>query len=128
FSPDAEFDLLDELVPRIVCAVGDPHGVLPHAASETLRSKAPDQLSPYEAVLRSFALGYRMSAEEHEPVRAALERAVEQAPGYADAWAQLSESFALYYTAGFTAKPDLLGRALRAASRAIDAAPSNALG
>ena len=128
FSPDAEFDLLDELVPRIVCAVGDPHGVLPHAASETLRSKAPDQLSPYEAVLRSFALGYRMSAEEHEPVRAALERAVEQAPGYADAWAQLSESFALYYTDGFTAQPDLLGRALRAARRAIDAAPSNALG
>jgi len=127
FSPDAEFELLDELVPRIVCAVGDPHGVLPHAASEALRSRAPGQMTPYEAVLRSFALGYRLSSEEYVAVRAGLERAVEQAPGYADAWAQLSISFSDGYTAGMADRPDPLDRALQAARRAIDAAPSNAL-
>jgi hypothetical protein len=28
-------------VPRIVCAVGDPHGVLPHAASDCTTSSVP---------------------------------------------------------------------------------------
>src|SRR5438034_2795595 len=52
FSPDAVFDLQDELVPRIVATLADHYGVLAHSMSESLRSKAPEQLIPYEAVLR----------------------------------------------------------------------------
>ncbi len=81
FSPDAVFELQDDLVPRIVSTVADAHGVLPHTMSEGLRSKSPEELSPYEAVLRSFGYGYRITPEEHAVVRAGLERAVEEAPG-----------------------------------------------
>ena len=117
--------LQDDLVPRIVSTVADGYGVLPYSMSDLVRSKAPDQLSPYEALLRSMSYGYRASPEEHAIARTCLERAVQQAPGYADGWAVLSLLYADEYGLGFNAQPDPLGRALQAARRAADAAPSN---
>jgi TolB-like protein/Tfp pilus assembly protein PilF len=125
FRPEEIFALQDELVPRIVSTVADWYGVLPRSMSESLRSKAPDQLSPYEAVLRCFGYSERMTAEEHAAARAGLERAVEQAPGHADCWAMLSMVYGDEYRYGFNAEPDPLGRAVQAARRATDAAPSN---
>ena len=46
FSPEAVFELQDDLVPRIVSTVADSSGVLPHSISEMLRSEEPEQLSP----------------------------------------------------------------------------------
>ena len=125
FDPEAIFELQDELVPRIVATVADTRGVLCHTMSEALRNKAPDQLSPYEAVLRSFAYLQRVEAAEHALARAALERAVEQAPANADAWALLSILYREEYTHNFNVLPDPLGRSFAAARRAIELAPSN---
>jgi serine/threonine protein kinase/tetratricopeptide (TPR) repeat protein len=125
FDPEAIFELQDELVPRIVATVADTRGVLCHTMSETLRNKAPDQLSSYEAVLRSFAYLQRIEPAEHALARAALERAVEQAPANADAWALLSIMYREEYTHGFNVLPDPLGRSFAAARRAIELAPSN---
>jgi TolB-like protein/Tfp pilus assembly protein PilF len=127
FHPENIFALQDDLVPRIVSTVADAHGVLPHTLSEALRSKNPNHLSPYEAVLRSFGYGYRMTPEEHAVVRASLERAVQQAPGYADAWGMLSLLYTEEFSNGFNVQPAPLDRALQAARRAADAAPSSAL-
>ena len=125
FDPEALFELQDELVPRIVSTVADTRGVLPHTMSEALRSKAPEQLSPYEAVLRSFAFFQRIHADEHLLARTALERAVQQAPGNADAWAMLAILYREEYTHEFNLLPDPLGRAFTAARNALEAAPSN---
>jgi tetratricopeptide (TPR) repeat protein len=95
--------------------------------SEVLRARDPSRLSPYEAVLRSFAHFQRVSAEEHAPARAALERAVRKEPGYADAWAMLSLIYKEEYTHRFNLLPDPLGRALVAAQRAVEISPSNHL-
>jgi adenylate cyclase len=65
FNPDAVFDLQDELVPRIVSTVADAHGILPRTMGESVRGKRPEQLSPYEAVLRGFSYAERISPEEH---------------------------------------------------------------
>jgi TolB-like protein/cytochrome c-type biogenesis protein CcmH/NrfG len=127
FRAEDFFALQDDLVPRIVSTLADAHGILPHTMSEALRSKAPDQLSPYEAVLRSFGYSYRRTPEEHAAVRAGLERAVQQAPGYADGWAMLSLNYSEEYAFGFNLQPDPLGRTLLAARRAADAAPSSAM-
>jgi TolB-like protein len=89
FAAETAFELLDDAVPRIVSTIADTHGVLPRSMSEILRTRDPSRLSPYEAVLRSFAHFQRVSAEEHAPAGAALERAVRKEPGYADAWAML---------------------------------------
>jgi TolB-like protein/predicted Ser/Thr protein kinase len=125
--PEEIFALQDDLVPRIVSTVADTYGVLPHNMSETLRNRAPEELTPYEAVLRSFAHFPRLSAEEHAASRAGLERAVQQAPGYADGWAMLSMLIREEYTHGFNVRPDPVGRALATARRAVEAAPSNHL-
>jgi TolB-like protein/tRNA A-37 threonylcarbamoyl transferase component Bud32 len=127
FRPEEIFALLDDVVPRIVSTVADTYGVLPHTMSEALRNKNPQQLTPYEAVLRSFAHFPRLCAAEHAAARAGLERAVQQSPGYADGWAMLSMLVREEYTHGFNVRPDPLGRALTAARRAVEAAPSNHL-
>jgi len=93
--------------------------------SEALRNRDPQKLTPYEAVLRSFAHFPRLSAEEHAAARAGLERAVEHAPDYADGWAMLSMLYREECTHRFTFRPDPFGRALVAARRAVEDAPSN---
>jgi TolB-like protein/Tfp pilus assembly protein PilF len=128
FDPEAIFELQEELVPRIVATIADTRGVLPHSMSEALRGKPPDQLTPYEALLRSFAYFQRIAPEEHAMARAALERAVEQAPGHADAWAILSILYREEYTQGYNLLPEPLERAFAAAQRAIEIAPSNHYG
>jgi TolB-like protein len=127
FCSQAAFDLCDDVVPQIVSTIADTHGVLPRSMSEVLRTRDPSSLSPYEAVLRSFAHFQRVSADEHAPARAALERAVRQAPNYPDAWAMLSLIYKEEFTHRFNLLPDSLGRALAAAQRALEAAPSNHL-
>jgi TolB-like protein/tRNA A-37 threonylcarbamoyl transferase component Bud32 len=125
FTSDSLFELQDDLVPRIVSTVADAFGVLPYSMSEGLRNKATDVLSPYEAVLRSFAYGARQTPEEHAEARAGLERAVRTAPGYADAWAMLSIVYTGEYAGGHNPRPNPLGRALDAARRAVAIAPAN---
>jgi serine/threonine protein kinase/tetratricopeptide (TPR) repeat protein len=127
FRPDAAFELLDDVVPRIVSTVADTQGILPHSMTEALRNRDPNGLSPYEAVLRSFAHFQRLNAPEHAAARAALERAVEQPPDRSDCWAMLSMLYREEYTHGFNLRPDPIGRALAAARRAVDAAPANHL-
>jgi len=125
FQPEPVFELQDELVPRIVSTASDTHGVLPHSMSEMLRDKDPGDLTPYEAVLRSFAYFHRICPGEHAAMRDALELAVEQAPGYALAWAMLAILQREEYAHSFNAKPDPLGRAFASARRAVECAPSN---
>ena len=128
FSPDRLFELQDDLVPRIVSTTADTYGILPRSMAEMLRSVDPASLRPYEAVLRSFAHFQRVNPEEHAASRAALERAVEQQPGYADGWAMLSLILKEEVIHEFSRTPDSLERALAAALRAVEAAPSNHLG
>ncbi len=127
FNPEEIFALQDDVVPRVVSTIADSYGVLPHSMSEALRRKGPDQLSPYEAVLRSFGYYERITPEEHAKVRNVLERAVDNAPDQADCWAMLAMLYKDEHTHGFNVRPDPLGRALAAAHRAVEAAPSNHL-
>ena len=96
------------------------HGVLPRSMSESLRSRPPEQLSPYEAVLRSFGYFERYTPEELAAARSGLEAAVRKAPAYADAWAMLSYLCAQDYGHGFDLQPDSLEAAASAARRAVE--------
>jgi serine/threonine protein kinase len=127
FHPEMVFDLQDDLVSRIVSTAADTYGILPRNMAEMLRSVDPAGLKPYEAVLRSFAHFQRVNAAEHAASRAALERAVEQQPGYADGWAMLSLILKEEYIHEFSLQPDSLERSLAAALRSVEAAPSNHL-
>src|SRR5579864_2283770 len=56
-----------------------------------------------------------------------LERAVQNAPSDGDCWAMLATLYADEYMFGFSGEPDPLGRAQKAAQRAIELAPSSSL-
>jgi TolB-like protein len=125
FSPEAVFEIQDNLVPRIVSTIADAHGILPHTLGEAIRAKRVGELTPYEAVLRGFNYAERVSPEEHLAARTALERAVEEAPNYGYAWAMLAMVWGDEYAQGFNPQPDPLGRALMAARKAVDLDASN---
>ncbi|MFL6515029.1 MAG: adenylate/guanylate cyclase domain-containing protein [Chthoniobacterales bacterium] len=127
FSPETVFELQDDLVPRIVSTVADAHGVLPRSMSQVVRSRAPEQLSPYEAVLRSFGYFERVTAGELAIAREGLELAVQKAPAYADAWAMQALLCVQEHGQGFNLRADCLTSGLSAARRAIECAPANHL-
>ncbi len=127
FNAESIFELQDDLVPRIVSTVADMHGVLPRSMSEVVRLKAADQMSPYEALLRSFGYNERFTPEDLAEVRTCLERAVQQSPGNAECWAMLSLMYANEYGHWDNAGPDSLDRSLQAARKAVEAAPLHSL-
>ena len=127
FTPDALFALQDDLAARIVATTADTYGIMPRSMAEMLRTFDPAALTPYEAVLRSFAHFQRVNPQEHAASRAALERAVEQQPGNAEAWAMLSLIIKEEFLHEFNLRPDALKRSFAAALRAVEAAPSNHL-
>ncbi|MBA3727478.1 MAG: hypothetical protein H0W86_13855 [Armatimonadetes bacterium] len=127
FSAEAVFELQDDLVPRIVSTIADMNGVLPRSMGEAVRSKSPEQLSPYEAVLRGFGYFERITPEDLAIARSGLELAVRRAPVYADAWAMLALLCVQEHAQGFNLQADSLTSGLSAARRAVEAAPSNHL-
>ena len=128
FTAESVFEIQDDLVPRIVSTVADQYGVLPRSMSEALRNKNEDLLTPHEAVLRAFSYFARLTLEEHATIRRILERVVREAPDQADCWAMLAVMYIVEYSDGFNALPNPLDRALAAGQRAVDLAPTHALG
>jgi TolB-like protein len=127
FDPRAALEVQDDLVARIVSTCADHFGVLARSISDTVRGKEPGRLGPYEALMRGFGYHHRLTPDEHAQAREALERAVERAPDNADCWAMLSWVYSHEQAHGFNARPGSLDRALAAARRAVDIAPSNHL-
>ena len=95
-SYDREFEgidalaVQDDLTDRIVASVADPYGGLMRDLSAAIVDKAPQTLTPYEAVVRHSIYRQRLDAEDHLETRMALENAVEIAPGNADIWSALA--------------------------------------
>jgi len=116
----------DEITDRIVATVGDPAGVVVRTLAAPTDRRGPDDLTPYEAVLRYFLYRQRISTQDHLVTRAALEKAVERDPGYSDAWACLSLLYQDEHMNNLNRQPNSLERALAAAQRAVDIDPANA--
>ncbi|HEX6729824.1 MAG TPA: protein kinase [Pyrinomonadaceae bacterium] len=127
FQPDQIFAMQDELIPRIVSTCADHFGVLARSISDAIRGKDSSQLSSYEALMRGFGYHYRLNPQEHAAAREILEQAVKDAPNNADCWAMLSWVYSHEYGHGFNPQPGSLDRALDAARRAVDLAPTNHL-
>jgi TolB-like protein/Flp pilus assembly protein TadD len=128
FSPEAIFELQDELAPRIVSTVADQYGVLPRSMNAIVRAKNIADLTAHESVLYAFGYFERISEQEHGKVRDVLEAAVAKAPDNADCWAMLSLIYRGEFAQEYNMRPRPLERALEAAQRAIVLAPSSHLG
>jgi TolB-like protein len=116
----------DEITDRIVATVADPAGIVVRTLAAPTDRKASEDLTPYEAVLRYFLFQQRVSEADHLATRAALERAIEIDPGYADAWTSLSLIYQQEFMNNLNQQPDSLAKGLEAAQRAIDLDPTSA--
>jgi TolB-like protein len=114
------FDVQDRLTDRIVASVADQHGALIRHMSESVRNKPIGQMEALDAVFLTFDYWQVITPEAHLRAREALERAVEDEPGSADAWACLSQMYCEEYKHDYNVLPDSLGRALTTARRAVD--------
>lgn len=121
------FALQDDLVARIVSTVGDHFGVLARSICDSVRSREPAGLTPYEALMRGFGYHMRLTPEEHAVAREALEGAVMRAPDQADCLAMLAWVTAHEVAHGFNPRPGSLDRAFALARRAVELAPTNHL-
>jgi TolB-like protein len=74
FNPQAVFELQDDLVPRIVSTVADQYGILPRSMSEVLRSKKEEDLTPPEAVLRTFTYFTRQDSRSEQDATAGTQK------------------------------------------------------
>jgi tetratricopeptide (TPR) repeat protein len=115
----------DELTDQIVATVADPAGIVVRTLAAPADRKGPEELTPYEAVLRYFLFQQRISEQDHLITRTALERAVELDPGYADAWTSLSLIYQQEFMNNLNPRPQPLQRGLETAQRAVDLDPTS---
>jgi serine/threonine protein kinase/tetratricopeptide (TPR) repeat protein len=123
--PVSPFALQDDLIAMIVATTADLNGALVRSIASAVRSKPVEALTPYETVLRRYAYLTVQSPAEHALVRDALERAVQQAPGYAEAWAVLAQIYVDEHSQEFNVRPDPLERARAAAHKAVEIDPAS---
>lgn len=131
-SFDRDFDersalaIQDDLTAHVVASVADSYGALMRDLSVPAALKSPEEMTPYEAVLRHIVYRQRLGAEDHREAGAAAKRAVEIAPNYANAWAALAGLYTEEYKHDYNVRPGSLDRALEAARRAVQLEPDNA--
>ncbi|MET1027635.1 MAG: adenylate/guanylate cyclase domain-containing protein [Dongiaceae bacterium] len=109
------FAMQDEVVRTIV---GTLVGRVQAAGAESAKRKPPTSLEAYECVLRGDALPFDDPASEAE-ARHLYERAIELDPGYARAYAFLSQSECLSWIADMGPSDAGLDRALDLAKKAV---------
>jgi tetratricopeptide (TPR) repeat protein len=119
------FDVEDEIREQIVATISDVHGIIYSAGLGEARSRPTESLSAQECVYVALAYDKSLSSENHLRARESLERAVELDPEYALAWGYLSWIYTDEYIYGFNPLPDSMPRALEAARRSVELAPTN---
>lgn len=117
----------EEVAKQIAIAVGQPYGIVFRTDAQRTERNVPDDLEAYFCTLRFYGYRAELSSQQHESLRACLERAVARWPNFATAWAMLSHTYLDEDRFGFNAKPDVpaVPRAIEAARKAVSLEPEN---
>ena len=110
----------------MITAVADPYGALMRDLAVPVLEKTPEEMTPYEALIRQFVYRQRVTADDHAIASRAVELAVERAPGNADLWAAQAFSLTEGYKNRYHEQPDAAQRALQCARRAVEIDPQSA--
>jgi len=115
-----------DIATNVASKIGQTYGIIFQANAQQVSATADPSLEDYRCVLNAYAYMRHKTPEAHLKVRSCLEKAVENSPKYATAWALLSWVYGDEERYGFNKMPGEDGRrrSLRAAERAV-AADSN---
>jgi TolB-like protein/Flp pilus assembly protein TadD len=119
------YAIQDDVTDRVVATIADKTGVLARALAQTTRDVPLDRLTAREFVYRCWGFTLRPTPAEHAALRAALEAFVARQPDDAELWAELAHLYVAEHALWFNALADPVGRAMRAARRALELDPSN---
>jgi TolB-like protein/Flp pilus assembly protein TadD len=125
FDPDLLFELNDDLTDHVVIAVADPYGALMRDLSAPILELQPENMTPYQALVRGFAYRLRVTEEDHKISARALELAVQAAPGDADVVAGLAFMYLEEHKNRYNEQPGASEKALRYALRAVEIDPQS---
>jgi adenylate cyclase len=129
-EPGEILELRDEVASRVVRALAQPYGIISGRALET-DGDHPESMSSINSVVRFHSYWRTYDPEMFEPVRAGLESTIATDPGYAEAYACLSQMYTNAARFGHDLNLDAddpLQRALGLAHRAIELAPGSSRG
>jgi TolB-like protein len=128
-TADAIVEIQADMSGMIASKLGEPHGPVRSSAMTHVGAKGA-AMSSFSCVMQAHAYRHTNRAVDYPAVRACLESAVEQDPGYADAWAMLAILRLDGGRFGYDgATPEARNRALAAAraaaARALSLEPEN---
>ena len=116
----------DDLTDHVVSSVADPYGALMRDLSRDVVPLSPQEMTPYQTVLRHFIYRQRISPADHLITRDALERAARISSDNANVQAALAAMYTEEYKHDYNVRPGSLDRALVTARRAVDLEPDSA--
>jgi TolB-like protein/Tfp pilus assembly protein PilF len=112
-----------DIAATVASKIGQTYGIISQAMAQQVSTSADPSLEDYRCVLSTYTYMRHKTPEAHLKVRSCLEKAVENSPKYATAWALLSWVYGDEERYGFNKVPGEDGRrrALRAGERAVAA-------
>jgi TolB-like protein/Flp pilus assembly protein TadD len=115
------FTIQDDVTDHIVATVADADGVLTRSMVRTIRQHTTiAQSTADQLLLRARGFQHNPFPADHAELRAALESMAALQPDNANVWAMLADFYVAEHSLWFNPLPDPLGRALRAARRAVE--------
>lgn len=114
---------------QIATALAQPYGIIFQADLSRQVENPPADWAAYSCTLLYYTYRAGLDAKSHAAVRKCLEDTVARFPGYATAWALLSQTYVdevrFRYPIEASSSPASMERALEAARRAIEIDPQN---
>jgi TolB-like protein/Tfp pilus assembly protein PilF len=114
------FTTQDDIVDHIVATLADQGGTLAQSMMLSVPHESIGGVTPERLIVRMWSFQHEPAPAKHAELRAGLEQQLEHDSNNADLWAMLSNLYICEHSLMFNPLPDSLGRAVRAARRAIE--------
>jgi TolB-like protein/Flp pilus assembly protein TadD len=122
------FAIQDDVTDHIVATIADENGVLAYSMVRSVQQTAIGDSSDHQLILQLWGFQQEPAPQRHAELRAAFETLVEAKHDNAEAWASLANLYIAEHQLWFNPLPDPLGRAVRAARRAVEIDRANQKG
>ncbi|WP_170333502.1 hypothetical protein [Ruegeria arenilitoris] len=128
-SPGEIYAAQDQIVRDVTGQLAGKYGLLTQGAMQTAARTPPGNRDAYDCVLDYYSYQITINLERHGDVLACIQNAVKQDPGYAEAWAVLSNLYLqqIRFNLGGD-RAEILASADMAARKAIQSDPNLAAG